>query len=820
MSHTSELRRQPKNRSFVAAAEAAVMRAGHAVADMAYFVARDIEPATYCVRAVREADVYVGIIGLIYGSRVRDRRELSYTEFEFEVATGAGMPRLVFLLEEAAGSNLVPCQPADDGARQRAFRRRLRESGVLAAPIVSPEDLEVRLVQALATLGGDQEASAGPPEPQAGIPPDPAAGFTGREMELAELRRRLERLRRLCVHGLCGTGKTQLAARYAWEWRRDYTDGVFWLHAGQESTLVSDLASLSWRLRLRERDSREQERQVEAVLRWLSGHPNWLLVLDDVDAATGESVLRWVPPGLPGHVLATSRAPLWFGPISLGPLPLAAAVAFLLERTGQADERSAAAVAETLGCLPLALGQAGAYVAACGRDLASYSALLRDHLIELMSEGRLDDYRHSVVGTLKLSLERLGTEVPAATSLLRLCAFLAPDDIPISMLETGAGELPHPLCAAVGDRIQFDRAIAALQRYSLIERRGDGLRVHGLVQAVVRSSLEVDQQGTWLRSAVRLLRSAFPNRPDEIPAWWTLGARLLAHVDVIDELTREHMVEPGPVSWLLSRVGIYLWARGEFELAVPPVARALAIRERELGAEHPATAESLHDLGWLLREQDRLTSARALLERSLAIREKVLGEQHADTASSLNNLGIVLREEGNLGAAKPLIERALAIRQRVLGGGHFQTAVSLHTLGGLLRIEGDLVGARACHERALPIFEGGLAAGHPWVASSLNHLGIVLHAQGDLSGARPLLEQAVAMRERALGGHHPNTCRAMHYLARVLSAQGEHRTAIDLEERAVAGLDRALGAEHRWTASGRRALREIHADMLRRSAEC
>jgi tetratricopeptide (TPR) repeat protein len=731
---------------------------------MAYFIARDIEPAEYCVRAVEEADVYVGIIGLTYGSRVRDRPETSYTELEFEVATGAAMPRLIFMLEEAAGSSVSIRRSADDDARQRAFRGRLRESGVLVAPIASPTDLEIRLVHALAMLAGNQEVGAAPPEPHAGIPPDPTACFAGRETELAELRRRLGQLRKLGVYGLGGIGKTQLVAQYAKEHHDEYPDGVFWLRAGQESTLVGDLASLAWRLLLPERNSREQERQLEAVLRWLSRHPNWLLVLDDVDNATSESVLRWVPPGPHGHIVATSRAPLWFAPIGLGPLPLEKAVAFLVERTGHADERSAATIAETLGCLPLALDQAGAYIAACGRDLASYSVLLRGHLIELMSKGRPDDYRNSVVGTWKLSFERLATEVPTATSLLQLCAFLAPD-------------------------------------------------------AVVRASLDVDQQKAWLRSAIRLLRSAFPQRPDENPAWWTLGARLLAHVDVIDELTREHIVEPDDVSWLLSRVGIYLWVRGEFALAVPPVSRALAIRERELGAEHPATAESLHDLGWLHRERGQLRSARPLLERSLAIREKVVGRQHVDTALSLNNLGIVLRDQGHAAAAKPLIERALAIRQRVLGGDHFQTAVSLHTLGNLLRIQGDLVGARACHERAQPIFERGLPADHPWNASSLNQLAIVLHAQGDLRTARRLLERAVAVRERTLGEGHPHTYRAMHHLARVLTAQGEHREAIDLAERAVAGLDRSLGADHRWTVSGRRALEAIRTGMQRRSAE-
>ena len=40
LSHTSELREHPSERSYVAAAEAAVMHAGHAISNIAYFAGR------------------------------------------------------------------------------------------------------------------------------------------------------------------------------------------------------------------------------------------------------------------------------------------------------------------------------------------------------------------------------------------------------------------------------------------------------------------------------------------------------------------------------------------------------------------------------------------------------------------------------------------------------------------------------------------------------------------------------------------------------------------------------------------------------------
>jgi hypothetical protein len=127
---------------------------------MAYFSARDEFPAEYCERAVRECDVYMGIIGFGYGSLVPDRPvPISYTELEFLAATQAGMPRLLFLIDEDS-----PMPPRLVDTRRDAidgFRARLQGAGILVKMVTSPDGLEAAVLHALAGLKSERERRTG-----------------------------------------------------------------------------------------------------------------------------------------------------------------------------------------------------------------------------------------------------------------------------------------------------------------------------------------------------------------------------------------------------------------------------------------------------------------------------------------------------------------------------------------------------------------------------------------------------------------------------------------------------------------------------------
>ena len=144
-------------------------------------------------------------------------------------------------------------------------------------------------------------------------------------------------------------------------------------------------------------------------------------------------------------------------------------------------------------------------------------------------------------------------------------------------------------------------------------------------------------------------------------------------------------------------------------------------------------------------------AARPHYERALAVREKVLGPEHPSTAESLNNFAVWLQTLGDLAGARPLHERALAIREKTLGPEHPGTAYSLANLAKLLQTLGDLAGARPLYERALAIREKALGPEHPNTNRVRCNKSRLLLLGGAPTEAVTLGNAALAAHDKVLG---------------------------------------------------------------------
>ena len=268
----------------------------------------------------------------------------------------------------------------------------------------------------------------------------------------------------------------------------------------------------------------------------------------------------------------------------------------------------------------------------------------------------------------------------------------------------------------------------------------------------------------------------------------------------------------------LNNLAVLEQEAGAYEVSRGYSQRALEIRERALGPNHPAVATILLNLGVSYHEAGAYAEARALQERVLAIWERALGPDHPSVATSLHNLANTRNAQGAWAEAIALYERCLAIREKTLGRDHPRVATTLNNLAVMHRGH-DLAKAMALHTRALQIQEAALGGEHPHVAITLSNLAgghlaladVEAKRREDAGGqaqgpgpaerehyaeAKRLEGRALAIQEKALGPDNAELAYGLTNLAMAHAKSGDLAAAVPLLLRARALAEKTLGPEH------------------------
>jgi tetratricopeptide (TPR) repeat protein/DNA-binding CsgD family transcriptional regulator len=655
--------------------------------------------------------------------------------------------------------------------------------------------------------------------------------FLGRDEVLTRLRRQLQASQTKAfsqpqaICGLGGVGKTQVALEYAYRHAQDY-QGVFWIRADSRDTLVAGFLEIASVLHLPERNERDQSVAIAAVKIWLSQNTNWLLILDNVDDLALLS--EFWPLPLSGHILLTTRAQASGGlasRIEIETLDLDTAPLLLLRRAGllaldasraQADAvdwQAAEQLAQELGCLPLALDQAGAYLEETRCSLQQYLELYRSHRARLLYRrgGLAQDHPDSVATTWSLSFALIEQRSALATVLLRLCAMLHPDAIPEALFLQAAAHLRPELATIEADPLTFNQALAVIQNFSLLRRNGheQTLSIHRLVQAVLVDAMTEQEREQWRRRAIVALNVLFPEVRNQGWELWEQCSHLLPHVLIVaaNATPRTHTLE---LASLLNKAADYLGQRAQYEQAEPLYQRALSIYEQALGREHPQIAFPLYGLAGLSREQGLYAEAEPLYQRALRLLEQAPAQEYPEITDLLNDLAILYLEQGNYQQGEPILLRALHLDEQIFGQKHRRIASRLNNLAGLYLEQGNYQQGESILLRALHLDEQMLGPEHPDVAFPLNNLADLYREQGRYAEAEPLYQRALQIRDQALGSSHPQVAFPLNGLADLYREQGRYAEAEPLYQRALTIRSQRRGTQHLVTADTLHGLARLY----------
>ncbi|WP_433521626.1 FxSxx-COOH system tetratricopeptide repeat protein [Nocardia pseudovaccinii] len=651
--------------------------------------------------------------------------------------------------------------------------------------------------------------------------------------------------------GMRGVGKTQIAAACARQAIAAGRGVIGWLNAETQLELSAGLDRIAERLGIADPDGNSSESALR-LREHLAGRPGPALLVFD-NATDPERLGHFLRSLGSTRVIITSpdRQFAEIGtPIDVDHYTRLESISYLNNRTGLTDNTGAAAVAERLGDLPLAMAAAAATIRA-RPDTCDYQRYLQILDAQpLCTAVPRRDGQHYPLDTetallLAVDTVRHGTPTDFTDTVLRLIAVLSSHGVSTPLLQRLAPESPEAVNTSVEHCIR-----GSVLSYSV---GSDLLTMHRLTARVIR-----EQRITTPREKTAIANTALaiisPDLDDElvartqpavvttaashVEALWDTTLRQRADSDVVRAalsmrilavhrmtnssvdgsaairlghralLDCDKILGPDHPDSLATRSNLaraYKSAR-QLDKAIPLFEATLTGHERIFGTDHSNSLRIRSELASAYRSAGQLDKAIALLEGALTAIERTFGADHRDTLKVRNNLAYAYEAVGQLDKAIPLFEAAVTGSTRILGHDHPATLTTRNNLAGIYASAGRLEESIALYTSTLTDSDRVLGPDHPSILITRNNLVHAYRSAGRLDNVISVLQAALADRERILGPDHPATLATRNNLASTYRSANRLDNAITMFEATLNDCERVLGPNHPTTTAVRENL--------------
>ncbi|KAG9121121.1 hypothetical protein FRC07_003053, partial [Ceratobasidium sp. 392] len=612
--------------------------------------------------------------------------------------------------------------------------------------------------------------------------PPPSIYFTGRSKVLAQIKEYFvggsSILHVFVLHGLGGSGKTQVALKFVEEHRDCFCD-VFYVDASSAETISTDLKRIAM--------VKQAGNTQDDALTWLAGQDKkWLIVFNNADN-TSMDLKQYFPTCSAGNILITTRNRQMINLAGQAKPGVKAECHIsglepddakeLLFKVSDLDpnnstENYVAILVKEFGYLALAIIQAGAYIRVTECTPQDYLEMYLENKKILEEYKKLvpkcDDYGWTVYTTWLISYNGLKPEV---AQFLRLLGFMHHEGITENILRNACERLSayelelstdqdSPIKQTVTNFLRssfckenngFNKAafldfIRELRSYSLIEFNDSDqtYSFHPLLQDWVRRIDEVNC--STARSSTALLLALSVRYESDICFPCSQGS-LLPHIDTVLADLEVMPCTANSFAWVYQQNN--LW-----EAAEPLLNVSLKASSDKLGKTHPTTLYNIENLATTLSRQERWSEAETLRSGAIETCKQALGTDHAYTLWAMSNLALHHSRRKQFQKAKELQLSIIDAKIRTAGLAHVDT---LQAIGNLAMTYVDLDQLEMA-ERLQKLVSERLQhlAGpqHPITLTSKQHLAFTYAKRKKWGDFKAVQTELVQTRSVVLGKDH------------------------------------------------------------------
>ena len=590
----------------------------------------------------------------------------------------------------------------------------------------------------------------------------------------------------------------------------------------------------------------------ESALHWVGSlKENFAMVFDNADALSPAELEAYFPPGQRGNILITSRNStmqcliLPENSLEVTEMEDSEAILLLLKasclNSSSMDLKAEASkIVKELCCLPLAIDQAGAFIASGATSIGDYLDKYVHHRETLLSHSEFtgaSKYNKSVYGTWELSYKeiqrRAGSDdfhkaraADSALFLLGLFPFWHHESISEEIFSYAAIQkketishpglphvhsmLDHKLLSlnkdGTWDNFIFKEGVRVLLSFCLIKKTSsDNVHsMHPLVHAWGMDRMTLNERQKWSLMAFATLSASLEH--DESQSY-SFRRSLVTHVrnsilhsDTYFDDSYEKF------GWLLNEQGY----SSEAEIVEIQV---LDARRRIIGEKHPHTISAMGNLASTYNYLGKYTEAEKLDIEVLDFRKKILGQEHPDTILAMGNLASTYRNLGKYTEAGKLEIQVLDARNKILGEEHPDTISAMGNLASTYSYLGKYTEAEKLKIQVLDARKKIHGEEHLVTILAMGNLASTYSDLGKYTEAEKVEIQVLGARNEILGEEHPDTISAMGNLAFTYGHLGKHTEAEKLKIQVLDSRKKILGEEHLDTILAMGNLASTYSDL-------